>query len=119
MMRTLLLLLIVMIMSNLTACGGSDEPVVANKELCLVEVSKKLLDCAENPDCEKGVVRYAGYCYNEAPGDQLDICRGGQYFFEQPISKLAANHAEIAQLNSRQKEILIRSGELYCNYNFN
>jgi hypothetical protein len=119
MMRTLCLLLIVTTMSSLTACGGSDEPVVASKELCLLEVSKKLLDCAENPDCEKGVVRYAGYCYNEAPGDQMDICRGGQYFFEQPIKKLAETHPEIIQLNQRQRNILIRSGELYCNYNFN
>ena len=100
-------------------CGGSAEPVVASKELCLVEVSQKLIDCAENPECEKGVVRYAGYCYNEAPGDQLDICRGGQYFFQQPIKELKEAHPAVANLNKRQKEILIRSGELYCNYNFN
>ena len=104
----------------LTGCGSdASEPVVANKQLCLVEVSKKLLGCAENRECEKGVARYAGFCYNEAPGDQLDICRGGQYFFQQPIKELREAHAEITQLNSRQKEILIRTGELYCQYNFN
>ena len=115
--KTLLILLLPLIC--IVGCGGSAAPVVANKELCLVEVSQKLIDCAENPECEKGVVRYAGYCYNEAPGDQLDICRGGQYFFQQPIKELKEAHPAVANLNKRQKEILIRSGELYCNYNFN
>ena len=109
-----LLCLMVLVIAG---CGGG-EPVVASKPLCLVEVSKKLLDCAENPECEKGVARYAGYCYNEAPGNQLDICRGGRYFFEQPIKELREAHSEVADLNKRQKEILIRTGELYCNYNF-
>ena len=112
------LLVPVCLVLALAACGGSSEPVVASKPLCLVEVSKKLLECAENRECEKGVARYAGYCYNEAPGDQLDICRGGRYFFQQPIKELGEAHSEVADLNKRQKEILIRTGELYCNYNF-
>ncbi len=119
MLRISTSVLLLVFLAGVSGCGGSGEPVVANKELCLVEVAKKLLECAQSPECEKGVVRYAGYCYNEAPGDQLDICRGGQYFFEQPMKELAEVHAEIGQLNAHQRRLLRNSGELYCNYNFN
>ena len=105
---------------GLAGCGSDAEAIsVDNKEGCIVEVSKRLLTCAEDRDCEEGVSRYAGYCYNTAPGDQLDICRGGQYFFQQPIGELLADNPEIGQLNGRQKSILIRTGEVYCNFNYN
>ena len=102
----------------LGACGG-ESLSVANKELCIVEVAKRLTDCAGDNACEKGVARFAGYCYNEAPGDQMDICRGGQYFFQQPLKKLVAEHDVVADLSKKHREVIIRSGEVYCNYNFN
>ena len=106
--------------SSLTGCGSEGEKFSAeNKEACIVEVSSRLLACAEERECEKGVSRFAGYCYNTAPGDQLDICRGGYYFFEQPIAELAVDHTEIGQLNKRQNKILIQTGEHYCTFNYN
>lgn len=62
--------------------------------------------------------RCAGYCYNTAEGSQLDICRGGQYFFERPLKDLEQRDpALMGQLNERQKQILIANGEVYCVYN--
>ncbi len=98
---------------------GSDAVAVENKQQCIVEVSRRLLACAEDRECETGVARYAGYCYNTAPGDQLDICRGGDYFFQRPLADATREHPEVAQLDSRQREIIIRSGDFYCNFNYN
>lgn len=106
-------------LSSLTGCGSDTEKFSPeNKEACIVEVSRRLLTCAEERECEKGVSRFAGYCYNTAPGDQLDICRGGRYFFQQPIAELGASHPEVEQLNDRQKKILIQTGQYYCNFNY-
>ena len=105
---------------GLTGCGSEAEALsVANKQECLVEVSKRLLECGEDRQCEAGVSRYACYCYNTAQGDQLDICRGGDYFFQRPLAEATRDHPEVAQLNSRQREIIIRSGDIYCNFNYN
>ena len=82
-------------------------------------MSRRLLECAEDRQCETGVSRYAGYCYNSAPGDQLDMCRGGDYFFQRPLEVAARDNPEIEQLDARQREIVIRSGEFYCNFNYN
>ncbi|MEL7537928.1 MAG: hypothetical protein AAFZ58_03120 [Pseudomonadota bacterium] len=101
-----------------SACGGSSVSV-ANKEMCIVEVAQRLSDCASDGECERGVARFAGYCYNDAPGDQMDICRGGRYFFEQPLKELAEKHDIVAGLSKKHREVIIRSGEVYCNYNFN
>ncbi len=104
----------------IAACGSDDAGLqVENKAACIVEVAERLVACAEDNECEQGVARFAGFCYNEAPGDQLDICRGGQYFFEQPMKELAANHEVVANLDSRLKQVVLRSGEVYCQYNFN
>lgn len=109
---------IIAITLTLAACGG-DGVSVPNKAMCIVEVAQRLTDCAGDNACEKGVARYAGYCYNEAPGDQMDICRGGMYFFAQPLKELAAKHDVVAGLSKKHREVIIRSGEVYCNYNFN
>ena len=104
----------------LAGCGSDAEALsVASKPECIVEVSRRLLACAEESECEAGVARYAGYCYNTAPGDQLDICRGGDYFFQRPLAEATRNHPEVAALNSRQREIIIRGGDFYCNFNYN
>lgn len=105
---------------GLSGCGSEAEALsVANKQECLVEVSKRLLACGEESECEAGVSRFAGYCYNTAQGDQLDICRGGSYFFQRPLAEATRDHPEVAQLNSRQREIIIRTGDIYCNFNYN
>ncbi|MDH3420280.1 MAG: hypothetical protein OEQ25_14055 [Gammaproteobacteria bacterium] len=105
---------------GLSGCGSEAEALsVANKQECLVEVSKRLLACSEESECEAGVSRFAGYCYNTAQGDQLDICRGGDYFFQRPLAEATRDHPEVAQLNSRQREIIIRTGDIYCNFNYN
>lgn len=105
---------------SLAGCGSDAEALsVDNKQGCIVEVSRRLLACAQDAQCEAGIARYAGYCYNKAPGDQLDICRGGDYFFQQPLADATREHPEVAQLDSRQREIIIRSGEFYCNFNYN
>lgn len=104
----------------LAACGSDEEEInVANKPACIVEVASRLQTCAEDNECERGVARFAGYCYNTAPGDQLDICRGGQYFFEQPLKALSESHEVVKNLDRRLREVVIRSGELYCQYNHN
>lgn len=104
----------------ISACGSdADQLSVESKEMCIVEVSKRLIDCHDDSECAKGVVRFAGYCYNTANGDQMDICRGGSYFFYQPLKELAENHSVISELDKRQREIIIRTGEQYCSYNFN
>jgi hypothetical protein len=104
----------------LVGCGSDGERVeIASKQECIVEASRRLLACAEDQECETGVARYAGYCYNTAPGDQLDICRGGDYFFQRPLAEATREHPEVAQLDSRQREIIIRGGEVYCNFNYN
>lgn len=105
----------------LIAGCGSDKEVfsIESKPMCLVEVATRLVACDSDAACEQGVARFAGFCYNEAPGDQLDICRGGQYFFEQPLKQMSANHEVVANLDKRLREIVVRSGEIYCNYNFN
>jgi len=114
------LALAVLSLVGLAGCGSEAEALsVANKQECLVEVSKRLLACGEERECEAGVSRFAGYCYNTAQGDQLDICRGGDYFFQRPLAEATRNHPEVAQLNGRQREIIIRTGDLYCNFNYN
>ena len=102
-------------------CGSDPEAAaVASKPECIAEVARRLIACGEEQSCEAGVSRYAGYCYNTAAGSQLDICRGGRYFFEQPLQDLDASDPELtAQLNERQREIIIRTGEFYCVYNSN
>lgn len=92
---------------------------VENKEMCIVEVSKRLLACDSDKECEKTVVRYAGYCYNNAEGNQNDICRGGNYYFYQPLKELAEKFPSVADLDKRQKSLVVRTGESYCLYNFN
>ena len=87
----------VLMMLTLAGCGG-ESLSVENKPMCIVEVARRLTDCAGDNACEKGVARFAGYCYNEAPGDQLDICRGGQYFFQQPLEELGEAHDVVANL---------------------
>lgn len=105
---------------GLSGCGSEAEALsVANKQECLVEVSKRLLACGEERECEAGVSRFAGYCYNTAQGSQLDICRGGDYFFQRPLAEATRDHPEVAQLNSRQRGIIIRTGDIYCNFNYN
>jgi hypothetical protein len=93
---------------------------VATKKECIPEVARRLVACNEEAECEKGISRFAGYCYNTADGDQLDICRGGAYFFERPLKDLKDNDPTLfGRLNERQQEIIIRSGEIYCVYNSN
>jgi hypothetical protein len=93
---------------------------VATKKECIPEVARRLIACNEESECEKGLSRYAGYCYNTADGNQLDICRGGQYFFEQPLKELAGNDPALyGRLSERQREIIVRTGEVYCVYNSN
>ncbi len=104
--------------AGIAGCGG-ESLSVTSKPMCLVETANRLVACADDVACEKGVARFAGYCYNEAPGDQLDICRGGQYFFEQPLKELAEQHEVIENLSKRHRDVIVRSGEVYCNYNFN
>jgi len=105
---------------GMAGCGSDEEQLsVENKEMCIVEVSKRLLACQQDTECEKGIVRFAGYCYNTAKGDQTDICRGGSYFFYQPLKELAESYPAVADLDKRQREILIRTGETYCVYNYN
>ena len=105
---------------GISGCGSDAEALsVANKQECIVEVSRRLLACGEERECEAGVSRYAGYCYNTAAGSQLDICRGGDYFFQRPLAEATRDHPEVAQLNSRQREIIIRTGDFYCNFNHN
>jgi hypothetical protein len=104
----------------LAGCGSDEQALsVENKQGCIVEVAKRLLACAQESECEAGIARYAGYCYNTAPGDQLDICRGGDYFFQRPLAEATRDHPEVAALNSRQREIIIRGGDFYCNFNYN
>lgn len=106
--------------SAISGCSSdADQLSVESKEMCIAETSSRLIDCQQDAECEKGVVRFAGYCYNTAHGNQLDICRGGSYFFYQPLKKLAENHTVISKLDKHQREIVIRTGEVYCNYNFN
>ena len=88
--RTVSTLIACGLVSSVSGCGSEpDAAAVASKEQCIVEVSRKLLACGEEKECEQGVARYAGYCNNEAPGSQMDICRGGRYYFEQPLAELA------------------------------
>lgn len=102
-------------------CGSDAEAErVASKRECIPEVAKRLSACNEEKTCEEGVSRYAGYCYNTAEGSQLDICRGGQYFFERPLQELTeADPNLMARLNDRQEQIVIMTGEVYCRYNHN
>jgi hypothetical protein len=102
-------------------CNPSGEGLtVANKKECIPEVARRLVACNDAADCEKGVTRFAGYCYNSAEGDQLDICRGGQYFFEQALAALKQNDPTLfGQLAGRREEIMILTGETYCRYNTN
>lgn len=108
------------------ACVGcssgeaEEEQRVATKKECIPEVARRLIACNEEAECEKGISRFAGYCYNTAEGDQLDICRGGQYFFERPLKELKDNDPALyGRLNERQEEIIVRTGEIYCVYNSN
>ena len=100
-------------------CDPSGEGLtVANKKECIPEVARRLVACSDQAECEKGVTRFAGYCYNSAEGDQLDICRGGQYFFEQALTALKQNDPTLfGQLEGRREEIMILTGETYCRYN--
>lgn len=112
--------LLITMSSIFAGCGSDAEDLsVASKQECIVEASRRLLACAADSECEAGVARYAGYCYNTAPGDQLDICRGGDYFFQRPLAEATRDYPEVAQLDSRQREIIIRGGDFYCNFNYN
>ncbi len=102
-------------------CDPSGEGLtVANKKACIPEAARRLVACNDEAECEKGVTRFASYCYNNAEGDQLDICRGGQYFFEQALTALKQDDPTLfGQLESRGEEIMILTGETYCRYNTN
>ena len=103
----------------IAACGSNPDAVATKKE-CIPEVAKRLVACNEVETCEQGISRFAGYCYNSAEGDQLDICRGGQYFFEQAMNALKQNDPVLwGKLDGRQQEIIIRTGEVYCTFNRN
>jgi hypothetical protein len=103
-----------------TACDGGGGLSVANKKGCIPEVARRLVTCNEETECERGITRFASYCYNSAEGDQLDICRGGQYFFEQELNALKQNDPTLfGQLGERREEIMILTGETYCRYNTN
>ncbi len=105
---------------SLSACSSAeDELSVESKPMCIVEVAKRLQACEANVDCEKGVARFAGYCYNTAKGEQTDICRGGMYFFERPLKELALQHEAVANLSKKHRRIIVDSGEVYCNFNYN
>lgn len=105
---------------SLTACGSdTDGFSVENKKMCIVEASKRLKACQLDAECESGIARFAGYCYNKAAGEQSDICRGGSYFFSQPLKELAESHPEVAELDKHQREIIVMTGEVYCVYNYN
>jgi hypothetical protein len=119
--RSIELLAVLAVAASTTGCGADAEAErVASKRECIPEVAKRLVACSEEKTCEEGVSRYAGYCYNTAEGSQLDICRGGQYFFERPLQELTeADPNLIAQLNDRQERILVMTGEAYCVYNHN
>ena len=105
----------------ISACGSDAETLsVASKTECIAEVAQRLVDCNEETSCEEGVSRFAGYCYNTAAGSQMDICRGGMYFFERPLRELEERKPElVAALNRRQRSIVIETGERYCVYNTN
>lgn len=118
--RTALLTAILPALLAVAGCGGSEAEgdAVASKKECIPEVARRLVACAEEAECEKGIARFAGYCYNTAPGTQLDICRGGAYFFEKPMAELEQNDPTLfGQLNERQQEIIVRSGDVFCVYN--
>jgi hypothetical protein len=101
-------------------CGAGEGLTVANKKECIPEVARRLVACNGEAECEKGVTRFAGYCYNAAEGNQLDICRGGQYFFEQALTGLKQNDPTLfGQLAGRREEIIVLTGETYCRYNTN
>ncbi len=104
-----------------SGCDPSGEGLtVANKKECIPEVARRLVACNDEAQCEKDVTRFAGYCYNSAEGDQLDICRGGQYFFEQALTALKQSDSTLfGQIEGRREEILILTGQIYCNYNTN
>lgn len=112
---------LVIIGAGLSGCGSDSEAAaVASKPECIAEVARRLIACGEEQSCEEGVSRYAGYCYNSADGSQLDICRGGQYFFERPLQELEQSDPDLmSQLNDRQRQIIIKTGEYYCVYNTN
>jgi hypothetical protein len=104
---------------SLAGCGGEGLSVASKKE-CIPEVARRLVACSGEAECERGITRFAGYCYNTAAGDQLDICRGGQYFFEQPLAELEQSDPQLfGQLDKRREEIMILTGESYCRYNTN
>ena len=102
-------------------CDPSGEGLtVANKKECIPEVARRLVACSDDAECEKGVTRFAGYCYNSAEGDQLDICRGGQYFFQQALTALKQSDPTLfGRLEGRREEIVILTGETYSRYNTN
>jgi hypothetical protein len=102
-------------------CSCYDNPdAVATKKECIPEVAKRLVACNEERTCEQGISRFAGYCYNSAEGDQLDICRGGSYFFEQAMNALEQNDPTLfGRMSDRQKEIVIATGQVYCTFNRN
>ena len=102
-------------------CGSDPEAAsITTKPACIAEVTRRLLACGEDKSCEQGVTRYAGYCYNTAEGSQLDICRGGRYFFQQPLNELRESDPELmAQLTERQQDVIILTGQSYCMYNTN
>lgn len=117
-MRTLALAAVAVLI--LSACSSAEDKLsVESKPMCIVEVAKRLQACEANVDCEKGVARFAGYCYNTAKGEQTDICRGGMYFFERPLKELALDHAVVANLSKKHRRIIVDSGEVYCNFNYN
>jgi hypothetical protein len=117
--RTALLNVVVPALLAVTGCGSSDEALpVASKKECIPEVARRLVACNGEAECEKGIVRFAGYCYNTAAGTQLDICRGGAYFFEQPMAELERGEPELfGKLGERLEEVLVRTGDTFCVYN--
>ena len=49
-------------------CDPSGEGLtVANKKACIPEAARRLVACNDEAECEKGVTRFASYCYNNRP----------------------------------------------------